>query len=253
MPNTYFQFKQFRVDQTHAGMKVTTDACLFGAWVANSLQKMEEEPKSVLDIGAGTGLLSLMIAQKTEKSQIHAVEIVKEVAYEASINFENAKWTKRLSLHPMAIEDYSARQPFDCIVTNPPFFESSLRGTDKVKNTAIHSYNLTQSELANRIEKLLHPNGNVFVLYPEREMIQFSKEMKNNGFRLIRKVMVYNQVDSPVFRVTAQFVKTNSPLNSEVTQLVIKRKDGLYTDDFWELLCDYYLEYNNPSMHQNKE
>jgi len=248
MPNAYFQFKEFRIDQNYDGLKVTTDACLFGAWVSDLARHNKSEPNSILDIGTGTGLLSLMLAQKTHKSVIHAIEIVGEVANKAQSNFEGSDWFDRLKVHHTDIADFEPHHGFDWIVANPPFFESSLKGTNQVKNTAIHTGRLDQQEVADNIERLLNPHGSAFVLYPEREMEQFSREMSQRGFYPKRNIEVYNRPDTPIFRVMTQFVKANKPLKPAETHLIIKRTDNRYTDEFWKLVSDYYLEYNNPSQ-----
>lgn len=119
MSNSYFQFKQFIIHQDACAMKVCTDACLFGAWVANKVQKLK--PNSVLDVGAGTGLLSLILAQKTD-AIIHAVEIDDEAAKQAEDNFKSSPWSNRIKIINQPVQNIKITGKYDFILSNPPFF-----------------------------------------------------------------------------------------------------------------------------------
>src|SRR5262245_58656662 len=139
MPNSYFQFKQFVIHQEHCAMKVTTDGCLFGAWVAASKAGNAAAGKHVLDIGTGTGLLSLMYAQKHPHAQIDAIEIDEAAAQQAADNFAASPWQKRLQLIHSDIKDYRPSHPYDTIISNPPFYENQLSSGNAKKNMAHHS------------------------------------------------------------------------------------------------------------------
>ena len=240
MPNSYFQCQQFRVDQRESGMKVTTDACLFGAWVGSIIK----EPKTILDIGAGTGLLALMLAQKTQNSRIDAVEMEQRASQEAHANFHKSPWRDRLTLYHQPIQAFTHQSRYEIIVTNPPFFEASQKGTDPAKNDAIHEATISQKELHQHVSRLLQPNGELFVLYPEREMTAF-EDLISGTFHCSRKMIVRNSENGAVFRVMASFQA--GPSNSDVSELAIRRPDNKYTDEFWALLKDYYLQYNDPA------
>ena len=116
-------------------MKVCTDACLFAAWVAAYLQKNKINPGSILDIGTGTGLLSLMLAQKT-LALIDAVEINIDAALQAKENFNASPWKQRLNVFETGILQYNTQMKYDLIISNPPFFNNDLLSPDKNKNTA---------------------------------------------------------------------------------------------------------------------
>ena len=242
MPNSYFQFKQFRINQNQAGMKVTTDACLFGAWVAHEISG--DPLKHVLDVGAGTGLLSLMLAQQNSKCHIEAIEVNKQVFLEAKHNFEASPWSHKLKVTHTSIQAFQTETKYDRIISNPPFFKGSQPGLKVAKNEAIHDSLLPMDDLAKSVKRLLSPDGVCYVLYPEKEMSRFIQLVDNYGLQLNKKILVRNEIDKPCFRVMAAF--TTSIRAVEEAEIIIRRKDGKYTSEFWELLKDYYLEYNNP-------
>lgn len=237
MANSFFQFKQFRIDQGNCGMKVTTEGCIFGALptFSNGLK-----PNKVLDIGTGTGLLALMKAQQTE-AQIDAIEI-DEIAYEqAKANFENSSWANRLSVFHVDLLEFKPNLYYDQIICNPPFFQDNQLGTNSRKNKAIHNSNLSFDDLAAGISRLLTPEtGVASVLYPEHEMNVFSQKMKQKGFNVVADIQVYNQIGKPTFRRIKSFsqMKTESKVPKT---FIIKEQDGAYTKQFVHLLKDYYL------------
>lgn len=246
MPNSYFQFQQFKVDQTVSGMKVTTDACLFGAWVASEIKNRKKEPQRILDIGAGTGLLSLMLAQVTADTQIDAVELNENAFKEAKANFLNSEWNERLWCYHTPIQEYDLDDTYDLIICNPPFFSNSKKGEQECKNEALHATNLPMEDLIDRIKKRLSESGLAYVLYPEYEMNRLISLTESNGLQLNDRMIVRNKSNDSVFRIMASF-----GLNSEKDQedeIVIREPNGKYTDSFWELLKDYYLPYNDPNI-----
>src|SRR6476620_3970566 len=139
MSNTYFRFRQFTVHQERTAMKVCTDACLFGAWVASEIRN--EDLERVLDIGAGTGLLSLMIAQNSD-AVIDAVEIDDHAYSQVVDNFSSSPWNDRLRVHHCSVQQFEPGCKYDLVISNPPFYEHSLRSPDSKKNMAMHSTHL---------------------------------------------------------------------------------------------------------------
>lgn len=246
MPNTYFQFKEFKVEMAKSGLKVTTDACLFGAWIAEELQKTNPTYFSALDIGTGTGLLSLMVVQKNPKASIHAVEKVALAAEEASMNFRNSAWRGQLSCLHQSIQKSSTDQKFDVILSNPPFFNNHFRGKNAGKNTALHDESLPMNELIKAVDNLMVPDGKFFVLYPEREMKLLEKTAAASSLHLNHQVEVRNKPAADVFRVMACFSRKKE--QKKLSEIWIKNSKGKYTREFWELLSPYYLDYNNPLL-----
>lgn len=223
-------------------MKVTTDGCLFGGWVANEVQS--DEPKRILDIGTGTGLLSLMLAQVTELSRIDAVEINEQAFRESTQNFKESKWGDRLSCHQTSIQDFQADQKYDLIICNPPYFKNSKQGADSDKNQALHSSSLEAEDLLDHVIRLLDPDGSFYLIYPEQEMKAFKTMALTKGLFPVRKVIVRNQKNQPVFRVMAHFRLLE--MKETLSELNIRKADRKYTKESWELLKDYYLAYNSP-------
>ncbi|WP_436516019.1 tRNA1(Val) (adenine(37)-N6)-methyltransferase [Ekhidna sp. To15] len=245
MPNSYFQFKRFRVEQALSGMKVTTDACLFGAWVADEIKELGKRPKQILDIGTGTGLLSLMVAQMNDDTHIDAVEVNKEAFEEANRNFVKSPWSNRLTCKHTSIQDFDDDR-YDVIICNPPFFQSSFKGKNSSKNQALHSSLLPMNDLIKSLHKLMSNEGYFYLLYPEREMDQFISLAEKSKLYPAEIVTVRNKERSSVFRNMARFEFHKKDL--EESELMIRRDDRKYTTDFWKLLKDYYLDYNDPAM-----
>ena len=244
MANTYFQFKEFIVHQEHASMKVCTDACFFGAWAIGheALQKAS----SVLDIGTGTGLLSLMTAQKNTHGTITAVEIEPNAANQALSNFALSPWKEKLSVINASIQDFASASSarFDCIISNPPFFESDLPSPNDHKNLAAHSAALPWEILAEVVSKLLVNYGCFYVIIPSIRAYTMQKLMETNGLQLIEETTVFNKEKQLPFRSFLQFKKTTEkPASIERNQLYIKGPSNEYTDEFKNLLKAYYLQF----------
>jgi tRNA1Val (adenine37-N6)-methyltransferase len=234
-------------------MKVCTDACLFGAWVAK--QPSLETAHSILDIGTGTGLLSLMLAQVTEtsKASITAIEIESQAAAEANSNFNISKWSERLSLVNNSIQNYAAnfivaageKNKFDIIITNPPFFEGDLKSPDTNKNKAAHSTELPWSILVENVSSLLTDTGYFFVLVPTLRAYTMQKLAEVHELQLVEEVLVYNDSKHLPFRSFLHFQKNSNTLDKEISvqrnKIVIKNSDNSYSTEFTELLKDYYL------------
>jgi len=265
--NPFFQCKQFIVHQQHTSMKVCTDACLFGAWVAK--QPSLESAHSIVDIGAGTGLLSLMLAQVTEnsKASITAIEIEAQAAEEAKSNFNLSKWSDRLKLVNDSIQNFTAsinmgdlvsnelnnnnkdfnrtKQFFDTVISNPPFYEGDLKSPDPNKNKAAHSTELPWNILLENVTSLLDNNGSFFVLVPTLRAYTMQKLAEANYLYLTEEVLVYNDAKHLPFRSFLHFTKVKPAIDKEISvlrnKIVIKNADNTYSTEFTELLKDYYL------------
>lgn len=235
MSNTYFQFKQFTVHQDACAMKVCTDACLFGAWVAEKVKGAEV--KTVLDIGAGTGLLSLMLAQKT-KVIVDAVEVDEAAAKQARENFKASPWSNRLKVINEPIQHYKADVKYDFIVSNPPFFDNDLKSKDHQRNVALHSRQLTSDDLITSIKRLLVDEGYFALLLPYNRSLHYEHLAKSEGFYLLEKVSVKQTETHSFFRSILLFSTFDKPLVEE--ELIIKIGGG-YSPKLVELLKDYYL------------
>ena len=224
-------------------MKVTTDACLFGAWVAQEISQLM--PKTVLDIGAGTGLLSLMIRQKNSKVRITGIELDEDAYKEAKENIENSAWRSSIELIQGAVQEYQTNNKYEVIVSNPPFYRNSFKGRNERKNRALHSSHLPMEDLAEHVSRLLANHGTFYLLYPEEEMQEFIQIASIVELYPAALVTVRNEVEKSVFRQMAKFEMKE--IETIASEIIIRKPDQKYTDTFWALLKDYYLEYNDPN------
>lgn len=236
MPNTYFDFKEFRIDQGQSGMKVTTEGCILGAWAK------AEQPKCILDIGTGTGLLSLMLAQKYPKASIDAVELEPHAAAEATANFKRSRWSSNLSLNESPIQEFAASSllVYDLIACNPPFFNNSQRSVNSKKAQATHSDELSLEDLVACVSKLLSPQGVAFILYPLAESKKFENELSNTPLDIDEELLIYDRQGKSIFRRILKLTRS-SPSAPTIESLTIKENNGDYTAQFMALLKPYYL------------
>jgi len=234
--NKYFQFKQFTIQQDKCAMKVCTDACLFGAYVADELQHLFAA--NILDIGSGTGLLSLMLAQKTS-ALIDTVEINEAAFIQAKENIQQSPWKENITVYNTDIIQFESGKKYDCIISNPPFFEADLQSADKSKNAAKHDTTLTLQQLLQNIERLLSSNGFFAVLLPYHRSIYFEAESKKLDFHLAKKILVKQTPKHDYFRVMLIFSRKESV--TKKGEIIIKNNGGDYSEEFKGLLKDYYL------------
>lgn len=238
MSNNYFQFKQFKINQDKSSMKVCTDSCLFGAYVADKIESKLIQLKRILDIGSGTGLLTLMVAQKSD-AIIDTVEIDENSYYQTKENVAESEWNQRLKPFHTDIKTFTASYKYDLIISNPPFFENDLKSAHKNKNVAKHHDSLTFQELIQSIKNNLASNGTFLVLLPFHRTGYFKKFAAENNFYLIEEMFIKQTPKHDYFRAILFFAtKPESVISKE---LIIKDEEGKYTKEFNFLLKDYYL------------
>jgi tRNA1Val (adenine37-N6)-methyltransferase len=237
LPNTYFQFKQFTVQQEHCAMKVTTDACLFGAWVAQQWQHQQHQ--RLLDIGAGTGLLSLMLAQKTT-ALIDAVEIDEAASTTCGENFRQSPWKARLQCYQSNIKDFTSPHLYDAIITNPPFFGNDLKSSNAQRNKALHGTELSLAELLQCMLRLLKANGSLAILLPHHRMQEWLNMVAAPLLPLQACALVHQTPVHQAFRSMLLFDPASASKPTE--KIIIKSLQGQYQPDFAALLKDYYLK-----------
>jgi tRNA1Val (adenine37-N6)-methyltransferase len=236
MSNNYFKFKQFTVQQDQCAMKVCTDACLFGAWAGNRLQL--KRPAHILDIGTGTGLLSLMLAQQN-MAAIEAVEIDPAAFLQAKENFAASPFTDRLQITNADIAGFTSGKKYDGIISNPPFFEDDLKSPQQNKNAAKHDTTLTLPVLLHRVKHLLTDDGWFAVLLPFHRADFFVTQSLQQNLFCNEKVVVRQTPGHHYFRAMLLFsANKTETANKEIS---IKDGQGNYTPEFISLLKDYYL------------
>ncbi len=242
MSNTYFRFKQFTVHQERCAMKVTTDGCLFGAWVADKVRHQEPGLK-ILDIGTGTGLLSLMLAQKNLTAEIEAKEIDKDAATQAAENVNSSPWKERINVIHTDAKLYSTNKNYNLIISNPPFYEEELKSHDDSKNIAHHSSALTLDGLLDIIKKSLSENGSFYLLLPYKRWEELPALFNKHSLQVAEKTLVRQTTKHNYFRVMLAGTHQGKPGNKYPEQEISIKDDAQqYSPEFAALLKEYYLQ-----------
>ncbi len=237
MPNTYFSFKQFTVHQQKAAMKVTTDSCILGAYASH------ENPGRILDIGTGTGLLAMMVAQRYPASTIDAVETDPDAIDQAAENFSQCPWPDRLNLHAVSIQEFTkiSRPVFDLILCNPPYYKKQFRSPDDQVNIARHATRLSLAELAHLVVNLLSTTGSFYVILPPGSFMTIGNELAISGLYLSDRLLIYNMPGKPLYRVIGGFNRQQKEMTEK--KLLIMNSKNKYTAGFKHLLRDFYLDF----------
>lgn len=230
-------------------MKVCTDACLFGALVTGCCTCLpfgsfpeitrEGQVTHCLDIGTGTGLLSLMIAQKNSNIHINAVEIDEQAAAQAKENITASPWAANITVFNEDILKFDADKKYDCIVSNPPFFEDDLQSDHDAKNKAKHDASLNFVQLLQVVEKNLSLKGFFAVLLPYHRVDYFIEEAKKFGLHLSKKILVKQTIKHKFFRGILFFNRTEA--EPYYMEIIIRDAENNYTPEFTAALKDYYL------------
>ncbi len=259
MPNSYFQFKQFRVEQAQCAMKISTDACILGSYVNPT------PAQRIIDIGTGTGLLALMLAQRST-AQITAVEIEPAAAAQAHQNFQASPWASRIEIVQQAIQYFALHQKhhlsdthevsnkyfntftkslsFDFAICNPPFFNKATLPSAHAQQVAHHTIALSFEDLWQSTALLLTTDGQFAVLLPIQEMNLFEKIGNTQGFEVLQSLTIQDSIKHKPHRKIAVFGRkttNHSQILPSQEHLVIKDEEGNYTKEFVDLLKPYYL------------
>lgn len=238
MPNSTFAFKQFTIHQDLCAMKVGTDAVLLGSWV------FPNGSRQILDIGTGTGIIALMLAQKTE-AQIHAIDIDDLSVKQAVQNFETSKFHNRLSVSHTSLQDFArhSNRKFNLIVTNPPYFQASVKSSDEHRSNARHADILPFEELIDGVIKLLDEKGKFCLILPKNEALQFRELAEKRGLHLSKLMRVKGRADKDTEkRHLMQF--EFKPTEFSESSLTIERDERhTYTEEYKSLTKDYYLHF----------
>jgi tRNA1Val (adenine37-N6)-methyltransferase len=235
--NNYFQFKQFKIIQERSAMKVGTDGVLLGAW-ANVAEAIK-----VLDVGTGTGLIALMIAQRSH-AKITGIEIEKKAAEEAAENAQNSLWSNRIKIQNISFQEFkeTTTEKFDLVISNPPFFTNSQKSKCDYLAMAKHNHLLPFAVLANGAEKLLEQNGNLAVILPVESVHDFTQIALNERFFMIRQTEVRSNRLKKVHRYLLEFSKTEKPLKKDF--IYIHTDDNSdFTEQYKILTRDFYLNF----------
>lgn len=246
-----FDFKQFSIIQDRCAMKVGTDGVLLGAWT-----DLENNSRNyrVLDIGAGTGLIALMIAQRvSDKSNkvfsIDAIEIDTDAAIQAEENFNQSRWCNSIhiinnSLQQFA-QDLHSDKKYDCIVSNPPFYNATLKPEDDARAVARHKDSLPLFEITDFAQKHLTDEGTLSLIYPTDYDTEVTTAAILSGLHLIRICDVITKKNKPCKRRMATWTLASHPLKEICREtLYIRDENGQYTSQYKNLVKDFYIRLN---------
>ncbi len=225
-----FQFKQFSLVQKESAAKLTTDATIFGAWLP-----IENEMKSALEIGTGTGILSLMLAQRS-KLNLQAIEIEEHAYREAQNNFLSSPWSDRLKAIHKDFKHYRSDNKYDLVFSNPPFFTNSLQSDiNSDKNTAYHTNQLSFKDISKGINQYLKDLGKAYVMLPEYEMGLFSDLLRQNGFHIHYTLFIHHNIYKPALRVIHGFSREKISSSRE-DKIFIRDENNDFHPEYVKLL-----------------
>lgn len=226
-------FKQFKVEHDQCAMKVSTDGILLGAWA-----KLVSGQRA-LDIGTGTGLLALMCKQRAANLVITAVEIDEPAYIQAKQNIANSPWPD-IALFHQSIQNFAADELFDVVISNPPYFNNSLKGDDTARNAARHTDGLSFSQLIAAFKRLTHHAALFNLILPSSEAQLFIAQASAQGLYLQHLCLVQTKKTKPATRSLMCFGYQEVDCNPQ--HLIIHNEDGQYSDDFVKLCKDFYLK-----------
>lgn len=238
--STLFKFKEFSIQQDKSAMKIGTDAVLLGAWCS-----IAHFPDKILDIGSGTGIISLMLAQRSDAETIDAIEI-DENAYEQSVeNFEQSDWGDRLYCYHCSFQEFvdeisSEEETYDSIVSNPPFYTDDSETENESRNKARFTSSLSFEDLLLGVSKILSENGFFSVIIPFKEEENFVKIANKNRLFLNEICRVQGNPTSEIKRCLLTFSFQKSSIKE--SHLIIETERHKYTQDYINLTKDFYLK-----------
>ena len=236
MANPYFSFKQFTVFHHKCAMKVGIDGVLLGVWTDIG------HADSILDIGTGTGLIALMLAQRSS-ARIDAIDIDAEAVIQANENVQKSPWSSRIAVHQIELQSYvlTAINRYDLIVSNPPYFVNSTKAPVENRNTARHTDTLTHEELLDNALTLLKPTGRICVILPVNEGLSSVEYAVSIGLHCTKQVVVFPKPGVVAKRLLLEFSsKFTACVNSEI--VIESDVRHQYSPEFTTLAKDYYLK-----------
>lgn len=231
MSNNVFKFKKFAVNQDLCGMKVGTDGVLLGAWARGG--------DRVLDIGTGTGLIALMLAQRFPEAKITAIDIAEEACRQARENVSASPFIHQVQVEQTSLQEFESASQFDCIVSNPPFFVDSLPNPDVARSMARHTTTLPYRMLFAGVKRLLTPSGRFSAIIPDDCQSQFVAEATLSGFSLSRVCGVKTVERKPVKRFLLEFQQGYCAEREEETVCLMQQ--GERSEWYQRITEEFYL------------
>lgn len=236
MPNNKFEFKQFTIEQDRCAMKIGTDSILLGAITDFG----KDENVNILDIGTGTGILAIMAAQKNHKAQITAIEVDTDASKQAQENVARTPWANRIKVENQDIRYYKCTNKYDIIISNPPFFENSLKSPDSKRQIARHTDNLSFTQIAECAKTMLSENGTMHIILPSKSENSFNDAAINKSLYLTKKTNIITKEGLEPKRVILSY--KHSPKHYSENKFVVRGMDGEYTEQYKLTTKDFYLK-----------
>lgn len=234
MSNPYFSFKQFTVYHDRCAMKVGTDGVLLGAWADCS------NTSRIVDVGTGSGLIALMLAQRTD-AQIDALDIDKNACEQAEFNFHHSKFNQQLQIYHTNILNFKPTHSYDLVVSNPPYFINSLQSPDKSRSLARHSTHFDFSLFIHAVHGLLSDSGRLSLILPASTYESIEPIMKDKNLFLTRKAFVRPLENLPPKRLLLEYSKIKT--ETLISDFYIEKSRHNYSDAYKELTKEYYLNF----------
>lgn len=245
MSNQYFKFKQFVVRHEQCAMKVGTDGVLLGAWTTTEPRfNISDSKLRILDIGTGSGLIALMLAQHFSEAWIDAIDIDQKAAQQAKENFDSSPWSTRLHIADCKLQEWKPEYRYDLIVSNPPFFQNSLKNPDIGRKMARHTDMLSFNELVLHSARLINENGRLALILPADAEKEIRSLAKNEGLLPAHITHVFSKEGRPERRVLILFERSkfrNPERTIQEDSLILEDDKGGRSVQYSELTKDFYL------------
>ncbi|MDQ8051415.1 MAG: methyltransferase [Pedobacter sp.] len=230
-----FRFKQFEVDQSGCAMKINTDGVLLAALLDGL------SPERILDIGTGTGVIALMLAQRFGSAQVDAIEIDSEAAGTAAINFRQSSFSARMSAIPIGIEQFEPAEKYDLIVSNPPYFVNDLKSAEEKKGIARHTHEGFFKDLTKKIAEILAPKGKFWFVLPIKQAKLLMEEAARLGLIPFRIMHLHSDESKPAFRYIVGLGWDKESIMNE--HFYIYESEKVHTRPYRALLKDFFIAF----------
>jgi len=234
MSNSWFQFKKFTVCQEMCATKVGTDGVLLGAWADC------EGISDALDVGTGVGVIALMLAQRSPAAKIYAIDIDRRSCAQAQFNFQESVFGDRIDVENIALQEFDTHRKFDLIVSNPPFFSSSLRSLETRRSLARHDDSLSITDLIRKSVMLMKPQSRLAVILPYGRQFEFHEVARSQNLFRKRLTEVVTITHRSPKRILLEYA--NYPVKSVESTLIIEHTPGNYSSEYKKLMKDFYLK-----------
>lgn len=228
-----FQFKQFGINHSSSTMKAGTDAVLLGSMADTT------NSHSILDIGTGSGIIALMLAQRS-KANVTAIDIHPQSVAQATANFSSSPWHSRLIAVVDSAQEYAEKDnQFDLIVSNPPYFKNSLKSPTESRNIARHDDTLNFPTLVQCVDRMLTPNGKFSCIIPEIDSTRMIDICAENNLFLSHKIFIHPKPESQANRAILTFTRSKSD-STEISHFVVRNNDNTYSDQYLQITKEFH-------------